>query len=507
MGKVRMAGGGGGADLDQITATGPDILSGKIGVDKEGNPLPGTMPNQGKLQMATSITLYKEPATNITSLYFRTKEGYYGKRSFDDDPNAAAEVYAEQSKVAEKAGLTAAKLLAGQNVLGVAGTATNDATAGSSQILSGYTAYRNGVKVTGTVAVQSILSFSAATYSSVAISFSWKNPAKGAFSGIIIVGKTGSYPTNINDGTRYYKGAGNNTAANGTSTATVSSFAGGNTYYFRAFSYAIKDGSEWIHATSYTATAATTKGQVIVTSSGSWTVPAGVRSVDVFCVGGGASGKAALSVSSSSTAQSGGGGGSGKTATLLSYAVTPGQVFATVIGAGGVGAAGITGSMQVYNPNNAGGTTSFGSILSATGGESETSESRRTFGTTGGSAGGSSGYRSESNNGGRGGSDGGPGYNGYGNVQTTGQGTTTRAFGESSGTLYGDGAGAGAAGSNTYSGGASGSGIGGHGASASSPSTAGTANTGSGGGGAYANSVYLNSSAGGSGVIIVRWGY
>jgi hypothetical protein len=48
MGKViPMLGGGGGADLDMITATAPDVRAGKVIVDKEGNPLTGTEPERG----------------------------------------------------------------------------------------------------------------------------------------------------------------------------------------------------------------------------------------------------------------------------------------------------------------------------------------------------------------------------------------------------------------------------------------------------------------------------
>ena len=43
MGRVLMTGGGGGADLDVITAEADDILSGKVIVDKDGNPLTGTL--------------------------------------------------------------------------------------------------------------------------------------------------------------------------------------------------------------------------------------------------------------------------------------------------------------------------------------------------------------------------------------------------------------------------------------------------------------------------------
>lgn len=47
MGKVWMPGGGGGADLDVVTAGKPDVLAGKVIVDKDGEPLTGTMPNRG----------------------------------------------------------------------------------------------------------------------------------------------------------------------------------------------------------------------------------------------------------------------------------------------------------------------------------------------------------------------------------------------------------------------------------------------------------------------------
>lgn len=101
---------------------------------------------------------------------------------------------------------------------------TGNATA--AYVYSGKTFYSTDpkVKLTGTMTISSILSFSAAVYSSTAITFSWKNPAKGPFSGVIVIGKTGSYPASITDGTQYYKGAGNNTSANGTSSATVSKF-------------------------------------------------------------------------------------------------------------------------------------------------------------------------------------------------------------------------------------------------------------------------------------------
>lgn len=55
MGKVWMPGGGGVADLDVVTAGRPDVLAGKVTVDKDGEPLPGTMPNNGAVSQSLGI--------------------------------------------------------------------------------------------------------------------------------------------------------------------------------------------------------------------------------------------------------------------------------------------------------------------------------------------------------------------------------------------------------------------------------------------------------------------
>ena len=53
MGRIWMPGGGGGADLDVITAGAGDVLSGKVIVDQDGNPITGTIPV--KSAIASSI--------------------------------------------------------------------------------------------------------------------------------------------------------------------------------------------------------------------------------------------------------------------------------------------------------------------------------------------------------------------------------------------------------------------------------------------------------------------
>lgn len=402
---------------------------------------------------------------------------------------------------------------------GGGGTGSDECTATKAMVLAGYkavTADSDDEAEEGTLDVQSILSFRAAPYSSTQIIFTWQNPAKGAFSGVIIVGKVGSYPTSITDGTRYYKGYGNNPAANGVSSMTVDGFSGGVTYYFRAFSYALRNGAEWISGKTYTAMASTTKGQQTFTSSGVFTVPEGVRSIDVFCVGGGASGKNGTTGASSTNA--GGGGGSGRTAIVKAISVAPGQQFAVTIGAGG--------AIDTTWSGNGGGATSFGELCVAAGGGGSASISAGgSGGSGGGSSGGGSTYSSSRRGiGGVGGSDGSSGGVGASAITAgAGQGTTTRAFGEPTNTLYaGGGAGGSYSNGSTYSaasGGAGGGGRGGYRISHDSsddisPGQPGTPGTGGGGGGGTSysstSSAYAwcrQGGSGGSGICIVRWGY
>lgn len=434
--------------------------------------------------------------------------------------------YMEFSEVASTLGLTAAKLAKGQTVCGVAGTYTSDANAVAGNILSGKTAYVNGSKVTGTMTVQSILSFNVAPSGIKNVIFTWKNPSKGAFSGVIIVYKTGSYPTSINDGTRIYKGSGNNTSASGTSSAICTMPSENTTYYFRAYSYAIKNNAEWIHSTTYTATATTGKSIYIFTSSGTFTVPKGVSAIDIFCVGGGGGGGSSRNSNSDSAwdrQASGGGGGGGYTKTKLKYPVASGSTYGITVGAGGVG--GIANdSSTLKGSGKRGGTSKFGSILYVEGGWGGGGgyDSKGGYGGSGGSGGGGGNAGGEDNNikGSNGGSNGSDGENGVntagGAIEAypggTGQGITTRAFGENSGTLY---AGGGSGGHNGWSAWDSKySGYGGAGGGGNSPvntkPTAGGTNTGGGGGGAGMSENSLDAAPsfpggnGGSGIVLIR---
>lgn len=550
-----------------------DILKGKTGWVK-GSKVTGTMANHAGTPQHIDARRIQNNRFEVA-----VAAGYHGYSWAGNSYE-----YMELSEVAGTLGLTAAKLAKGQTVCGVAGTYTSDAdaaagnilsgkiayvkgskvtgnmtnqgaktaslncggsytipagyhngsgkvtanslssqtdaTAAAGNILSGKTAWVKGSKITGTMAVQSILSFSAAPYGAKQVTFTWKNPAKGPFSGVIIVYKTGSYPTSITDGTRIYKGSGNNTSASGSSSATCTMPAENTTYYFRAFSYAVKDNAEWVHATTYTATAKTSKSLHTFTSSGTFTVPPGVSKIDIFCVGGGGGGAGGYA-SLYGNWRGGGGGGGGYTATVLNKAVTPGSSLTVTVGAGGSAAA--ANSMAT---GGTGGTSSVGSLVSAKGGTGGRTVSNGGETVKGGGSGGSGGGAGpdfkkwveaeirwmKGTTGGSNGSDGGESDSQYSYSINggTGQGTTTRSFGESSGTLYAGGGGSGPVFGNTR--GAGGSGGGGSGGWDSN-GAAGTANTGGGGGGGcggYSGGGNTNNAkssgggAGGSGIVIIR---
>lgn len=227
--------------------------------------------------------------------------------------------------------------------------------------------------------------------------------------------------------------------------------------------------------------------------------------IDVFCVGGGGGG--GWNPQSTEDASSGisyGGGGGGRTARMLKQSVSGN--YQITIGDGG--------------PRGTdGGATSFGNLLTATGGNGAPS-TRLSTTSGGGGAGGSGGGGGIVNvsTGGEGGTDGGNGIAGYpatSHQGGAGQGGTTREFGEPTGKLY---AGGGGGGRTMISqtpivsiGGAGGGGSGGW----VNPSNwrelyqaaaAGVANTGGGGGGGYqiSQTVMRPGASGGSGICCFR---
>lgn len=101
------------------------------------------------------------------------------------------------------------------------------------------------------------------------------------------------------------------------------------------------------------------------TTSGSFTVPAGVTSLQVSgCAGGGGGGGGAGS-SSPFAGGGGGGGGAGESVIKEVVTVTPGQVIEVVIGNGGNRG---LGNVSSAGTGTAGGTTRFGDFITLAGG-------------------------------------------------------------------------------------------------------------------------------------------
>lgn len=342
------------------------------------------------------------------------------------------------------------------------------------------------------------------------VRLTWSNPSDSKFKGVRILYKTGSYPSSPTDGTVLYTGTGTSVEKTG--------LANGTTYYFRAFAYNVSN-NIYAYNTGTSGAQCTgvpyiNKGQQIFTSSRTWTVPAGVTSIDIFLVGGGNGGSATYCSSDGKTENGGHGGGGGYVKTVKGISVTPGASFSVSIAAGGTGGERLGISPTVYPTS--GGETKFGSYSSL---RNEGTELKFTNGGSGGGRGGTGKWQGDPYNGGatlylnyyggQGGQDGTNGYYGKDfrkdpilySVQPghhEGQHTTTRAFAESSGTLYASG-GCGdlmKEGSSSFPGG---------GGFGTSSTCNGQPNTG--GGGAGVNHNNGRGGNGGSGIAIVRWGY
>ena len=437
-------GGGGGGSSEDCTATKNKVLEGYTAITSDSNdePATGTAPN---LSQRSSIT---HQSGNSTPVILGTYA--YVSQCSDNVTRAQIQltgtdgyvlsgtcVGIDQSKMATAAGATANKILSGQSILGVTGTATSDATATANYIYTGKTAYKNGQKITGTMTVNSILSFDYAAYSTTQIIVKWQNPSKGPFSGVVICAKTGGYPTSPDDN-RKYTGYGDNKNASAWSNTIIGGLTPGTTYYFRMWWYATCSAGDMFSSSAKQFTCATiASGRKVFTSSTTWTVPTGVKSIKIHCTGGGASGGTS-DKSSNASVKSGGGGGGGYCSYKTNVAVTPGETLTITVGSGGVHANNggcVAGNLSsVYRSGTA--------LCIGNGGSS----SSQRYGSNGGSGGGAGAnlYYNDVTNAGSGGSN---GSNGGGEAHYigTGQGTSTREFGASSGTLYGGGGGAGAA--------------------------------------------------------------
>ena len=116
-------------------------------------------------------------------------------------------------------------------------------------------------------------------------------------------------------------------------------------------------------------TSAIVSGDEVFTSDGTFTVPAGVTSINIYAVGGGGSAEAGEFSNGSS-----GGGGGGAYVSILGYPVTPGDDITVDVGVGGTAGINYANSpFEIVSTNSGTGLTYYpqsGSIVEPTDGQS-----------------------------------------------------------------------------------------------------------------------------------------
>ena len=197
MGRIWTSGGGGGADLDVVTAGAWNVEAGKVIVGPDGEPLTGTLRN------ITSDSTIDHASNNTTPVVLgdqafvsqnsdgvtRAEIRFNGTRGVLE-PNTLIAI--PQSNMASAGGLTAEKLLAGQSAFGISGTASSGQTASASRIWAGYTATVNGQTVTGNLPTQGGSTTTPGTVAKTIVT-----PNKIVTGSIIVAGDANLVPGNI----------------------------------------------------------------------------------------------------------------------------------------------------------------------------------------------------------------------------------------------------------------------------------------------------------------------
>lgn len=260
MADMIISAGGGGAGSDDCTATKAQVLSGYTAVTKDSDdePVEGAMANRGAVTQALnaggSYTVpagYHNGSGKVTANSLASQTG--GATAGDGDVLTGKTYWKDGTKrtgsMANQGAKTSALNCGGSYTIPAgyhngSGKVTanslssqTSATSGAGDIRSGKTAWVNGSKLTGTLAVTSAISFSAAALSYNTIRISWTNPAKGPWQGVFIQMSTSGSP-GTGGGSRAYTGAGNNpNQAGGSNYVDIGGLSPGTVYYFTCTSY------------------------------------------------------------------------------------------------------------------------------------------------------------------------------------------------------------------------------------------------------------------------------
>lgn len=428
MGMVSISGGaGGGVASDELSVTKDKVVAGQtyVGADTDDEAGTGTLPDRDAVTDAVSV------AIDSTNYKVRIQNGAYRKSSDSGNPEVKGSLASLRTAIGY---VNTAKVLSDTTIAGMKGTLT----------------------------VSPATNFKAAQYANKTPQCTWARPSRGSmWSGIRIMWRSDRYPESPNDGNVFYEGA---------DTYGRKNIGTNGTIYFGAWSYLTTNYgriySERLTTSVYLSAAS---GRKVLTSSGTFIVPANVRHIKVFMIGGGASGN-------DSPGSIPGGGGGGGYPNTVAFDVSPGQTIGYAVG-------------------SKDSDTVFGSYKAAHG-------KRRTgddymCGGDGGAGGGA-----EFSNGGSNGGNGDSFHDYYGG---SGSGDAVRG---PDGVYYaGGGGGGGTKRTIGGNGGTTGGGDGTWDANSAHPEWwNGKENTGGGGGGENGGSGGWGNGAGGSGIIIVGWG-
>lgn len=229
MGRVWMQGGGGGADLDVITAGAGNVLAGRVTVDREGEPVAGTMPDRGARVHGT------DNGVNEDGIWTRIPYGYYRDGSRED-----SWVYRSASEMKDT-------------------------------VINAY-------------GIASVTNFKIAQYAHRQLQLTWARPGNGKmWSGIRVCGKQGGYPGNPEDGAIKFDTA---------DTYRITDILAAGMWYFRAWNYVTVRDGRWYggYAEAAINNSAINGAQTLSAGAGVWTVPAGVRKIRYILVGHGGTG-------------------------------------------------------------------------------------------------------------------------------------------------------------------------------------------------------------------------